>query len=84
MSNYRAIGHNSSVDESLFGNSSDKNSYLNGKKTRTKFVATGPLPPSSVVISVDELNKILVSGYICLKLICFFIFNKQHCLSYIV
>jgi len=64
MSNYRAIGHNSSVDESLFGNNDNKSGHLNNKNTRTKFIATGPLPPSSVVISADELNKILSGSII--------------------
>lgn len=85
MSNYRAIGYNSSVDESLFGNSNDKNSSLHGKKTRTKFVATGPLPPSSVVISVDELNKILVSSYYSyLLLLYLIIYIYNIILCYIV
>ncbi|KAJ1437730.1 tumor suppressor, Mitostatin-domain-containing protein [Ochromonadaceae sp. CCMP2298] len=51
MSTYRAIGSTSSIDESLFGKGG-------GSLTTTRRKVTGPLGPSSVVISADELMRI--------------------------
>jgi hypothetical protein len=53
MSTYRAIGSTSSIDESLFGKGG-------GSLTTTRRKVTGPLGPSSVVISADELMRIKV------------------------
>lgn len=50
---YRSIAHTSQVDESLFGK--DSGALTKGRKT-----VTGPLAPSSIVISVEELNRIRV------------------------
>lgn len=56
MSNtrYRAIGYGSTVDESLFGSSSDSATF--GKGTRK--TTTGPIAPSAAVISVRDLIRI--------------------------
>ncbi len=54
---YRSVAHTSQVDESLFG----KDSGRNGTMTKGRRTVTGPLAPSSIVISADELNRIRVS-----------------------
>lgn len=55
---YRSVAHTSQVDESLFG----KDSGRNGTMTKGRRTVTGPLAPSSIVISADELNRIRVSS----------------------
>lgn len=62
MSHYRSIGYTSSVDESLFGNNDKDQPSSRGFKT--KKLVTGPLPPSSVVISMNELSRIMVRKYL--------------------
>ena len=51
---YRQIGQTSTVDESLFGGGES------GTLTKGRRTVTGPLAPSSVVISADDLNRIKV------------------------
>lgn len=51
---YRSIGHTSTVDESLFGKSSGR-ALSRGKRT-----VTGPLAPSTVVLTAEELARIKV------------------------
>ena len=66
---YRSIGHASTVDESLFGKGSGRMSK--GRKT-----VTGPLGPSAVVISADELNRIKVPYWVFTLLVSINLFNR--------
>jgi len=50
---YHKVGHNSSVDESLFGKS--PRSATNG---RSRKIVTAPIPANSVVLSTAELNRL--------------------------
>lgn len=57
---YRSIGHTSTVDESLFGKGDS------GRMTKGRRTVTGPLAASSVVVTMDELNRIKVMKDYCL------------------
>lgn len=61
---YHKIAHGSSIDESLFGDSNaSKTRNTNGKQTTRKIV-TGPVDPTAVVISENELSYIKNSAVI--------------------
>jgi hypothetical protein len=67
---YRQIGQTSSIDESLFGGKESGSLTKGGRRT-----VTGPLAPTSVVISMEELNRIKVLKFIVFFLLIFIIFD---------
>eukprot|EP01040_Poterioochromonas_malhamensis_P005596 gene5597-6015_t len=55
---YRAVGATSMVDETLFGNTKDSRRPSGGTMNGSRKIVKGPIAPSAVIISQNELERI--------------------------